>query len=138
MSCEGGRCLPLEATRPSYTMRACPFVCKALAHVSSSNALDSLLLLPTCSYDDGLQTMTVRLRNGPVGAALTGSTQVGLVQGVADFVDVGITHRGAGMVLEFECTYGGFTVTSPVDVLFSSEFQVGHTIAMRLYETPVY
>ncbi len=78
------------------------------------------------SYDDGVQNMTAKLRNGPTGAALTGLTLVPIVEGVADFLDLGITHRGSGMTLEFQSTYGGFTVTTPVDVLFSSEFQVGH------------
>ena len=77
-------------------------------------------------YDDLNQNMTVTLISSSVpGAELTGRDTVPIVEGVADFLDLSINLRGSH-VLEFESSYDYFSdpLTSTVEVLFSSEFQV--------------
>ena len=82
-------------------------------------------IISSTLYDDYNQNMTVSLVSSVPGAFLFGRDMVPIVEGIADFLDLGISHRGT-YTLEFESSYDYFahTLTSQVEVLFSSEYQV--------------
>jgi hypothetical protein len=85
----------------------------------------SLIKAATLLNDQGDDhNMTVTLIENPSNSTLTGVATVPIVKGVANFVDLGLTYRGAGYVMEFESTMGPFTVSTSFDVGYSPEFQV--------------
>ena len=91
------------------------------------NIINSLL------YDDLNQNMTVSLVSAMPNVTLFGRETVPIVEGVADFLDLGINLRGT-YLLEFESSYDYFStpLTTWVDVLFSSEYQVRGRASNRL------